>query len=134
MSRKSLVLTLGLLALTSCGSDIAEFWRPISEPNLQMPLDRAQKKLEFDLGQCHCGIYPSNTPQSDLIGFQPDEQRMVATGIFGTRDDSRNCVQRPSLVVAECMRARGWEVTKCTGRMKAGQGSAICALTELDDE
>ena len=132
--QRQFLLSLSLVVLAACGpTSVAEFWRPISEPNMQMPLDRAQSKLEFDIGQCRCGIFPTNVPQSDLTAFQPDQQRMIETGVFGTNDGGGSCVQRPSLVVAECMRGRGWEVTKCSGRMPAGQGGSICAVAALEE-
>jgi hypothetical protein len=131
-------LFLGFLALSlcACTDRVAEFWRPISEPNILLPLERAQVKLTFDLSQCQCGIFPTNTPQSDLIAFDPDKQRLTETGITITNkpgEDEHSCVQRPSLVVAECMRARGWEVTKCTGRMPIAGGGAICAGVPVDE-
>lgn len=120
-------LCLVLLALAACSSRPMEFWRPISEPNLLLPFERAQSKLEFDLSQCGCGIYPSNVPQPDLIAFQPEKQRMIETGVTITGDDKGDCMQRPSLVVSECMRARGWEVTRCSGRMPIAAGGSMCA-------
>ncbi len=126
-------LTLGLivLALSACTGQVAEFWRPISEPNLLMSLDTAQSKLEFDLSQCNCGIFPSNVPPVDQVYFQPDKQRLVQTGITVTQTNDGPCIQRPSLVVAECMRTRGWEITKCTGRMPLAGGGALCAAATM---
>ena len=121
-----------LLALSACGSHTAEFWRPVSEPNILLPLDKAQMKLNFDLSQCDCGIFPSNVPQPDLINFQPDQQRYIETSIFRTDKDGGNCKQNPSLVVAECMRARGWETTQCSGRMPLAAGGALCAAAAID--
>lgn len=128
-------LALGLLAfaLAACAGQAAEFWRPISEPNLLMPLKKAQSKLEFDLSQCNCGIFPLNVPPSDQTHFQPDKQRLVQTGVTVTKENSDSCIQRPSLVVAECMRARGWEITKCTGRMPIAGGGALCAAAMVDE-
>lgn len=124
-----------LVALAACGpTAVAEFWRPISEPNLQMSLEQAQKKLEFDMGQCNCGIFPKNVPQTDLVVYQPDDQRMIQTSTFFTKNNAGNCIQRPSLVVSECMRGRGWEVTKCSGRISAGTGGSICAAVSIDED
>jgi hypothetical protein len=119
-----------VLTLAACEegpTHIAEFWRPISEPNLQMPLDKAQRKLDFDLSQCQCGIYPANVPHSEIIEFQPDSQRLAETGVTITPDKNGQCMQQPSLVVAECMRHRGWEVTTCSGRAPLPGGGALCA-------
>lgn len=117
-----------VLTVTACGDskNVAEFWRPISEPNIQMPLDKAQRKLDFDISQCNCGIYPANVSHTEMSEFQSDKQRLAETSATTSPDDSGNCVQRPSLVVAECMRARGWEVTNCSGRMPVGGGGSLC--------
>lgn len=125
--RRSLLSIVAVLALAACASSTAEFWRPISEPNTLLPIEKAQMKLDFDLSQCHCGIYPTNALQPDLVNFQPDKQRYVETSITRTINGSSECMQRPSLVVAECMRARGWEVTTCSGRMPLAGGGALCA-------
>lgn len=127
-------LPLALFILSACGgpSNVAEFWRPISEPNLEMPLDQAQKKLDFDLSQCRCGIYPANVTQPDMAGFEPDKQRMAETGITVTPNDKGDCMQQPSLVVSECMRSRGWEVTNCSGRMPIAGGGALCTAYAVD--
>lgn len=133
-----LVMSLLLVSLAACGpSRVAEFWRPISEPNLQMPLEKAQIKLGFDLSQCNCGIYPTNVPVGELAEFQPDKQRIVETGVTDTASDpsdAGSCMRRPSLVVAECMRGRGWEITNCSGRMPLAGGAAICAAAALPDD
>ena len=124
---------IAMLALAACGHDrIAQFWRPISEPNLEMPLAKGQKKLEFDLSQCHCGIYPANTTRDELIEYQKDKQQLVSTGVTVTPSDSGDCVQQPSLVVTECMRQRGWEPTSCTGRMPLTGGGSLCSATAID--
>ena len=126
-----LILALiSVLALAGCGpTQVAEFWRPVSEPNLQMQQDDAQRKLEFDISQCSCGIFPANVTQPDLMNFQPDKQRYAQTGVTITAEDDGDCIQRPSLVVAECMRSRGWEVTRCSGRMPIAGGASLCAAT-----
>ena len=123
-------MCLFIVALSACyyGPDrIAEFWRPISEPNIEMPLQKAQAKLDFDLSHCLCGIYPENTPHSDVIEFQRDHQRMAETSLVITPDEQHSCRIQPSLVVSECMRNRGWEVTNCSGRMPLAGGGALCA-------
>jgi hypothetical protein len=129
-----LVPCLAVLALAGCGgpTEIAEFWRPISMPNIEMPLGQAQKKLDFDLSQCRCGIYPTNVTQSDLIKFQPDKERLAETSLTIKPNDRGECVRQPSLVVSECMRARGWEVTNCSGRMPLAGGGALCAAYAFD--
>ncbi len=130
MPRQRLVLQLScllIMALVACSSNIAEFWRPISDPNIEMPLDKAQRKLDFDISQCNCGIFPRNVTQPEMTEFQPDKQRLAETSIIVTPDDEGDCMQQPSLVVAECMRARGWEVTNCSGRMPLAGGGSLCA-------
>ncbi|MDX2027358.1 MAG: hypothetical protein SFW62_01830 [Alphaproteobacteria bacterium] len=120
-----------LVACTSGGTSIsgqtAQFWRPISEPNLQMSLDKAQKKLDFDLSQCRCSVYPANMSRTDAVEFQPDRQRLAQTSVTITPDEDGDCVQQPSLIVSECMRGRGWEVTNCSGRMPLPGGGSLCA-------
>jgi hypothetical protein len=124
-----------VLALAGCGPDrVAEFWRPISEPNLLMPLDKEQRKLDFDLSQCRCGIFPGNMTHSDITEFQPDKQQLAATGVHITPDEGGNCMVQPSLVVSECMRGRGWEVTNCSGRMPLPGGGSLCANYSLDTD
>lgn len=120
-------LLLVLLVLAACGGPTAEFWRPISEPNILMPLGKAQKKLDFDLSQCNCGIYPANMSHTNIVEFQPDKQRLAETGMTIAQDENADCRQQPSLVVSECMRARGWEVTNCSGRMPLAGGGSLCA-------
>jgi hypothetical protein len=127
------VCLLAVLALAACDSttNIAEFWRPISEPNIQLPLEKAQNKLDFDLSQCRCGIFPTNVPQSAAISYQSDKQRLAETSVTVTPQENGTCIQRPSLVVSECMRARGWEVTNCSGRMPLAGGGSLCAAYVL---
>ena len=139
--RFSLPASLGLsacavlLVLVACSSDrIAQFWRPISEPNVEMPMDKLQRKLDFDLSQCHCGIYPSNVSHDETVQFQRDRQQLAATGVTITDNGAGACVQQPSLVVSECMRQRGWEPTNCTGRMPVAGGGSLCAAFKLDDD
>ncbi len=131
--RRSLLGLLAVLTLVACTGSTAEFWRPISEPNIMMPLEKAQRKLDFDLSQCGCGIYPANVPQPELVQFQPEKQRYIETGIVRTiKGGSGECKQRPSLVVGECMRARGWEITSCSGRMPLAGGGALCAAATVE--
>lgn len=134
--RRNLLGLCAVLALSACGGmmSTAEFWRPISEPNILMPLEKAQMKLDFDISQCSCGIYPNNVPQPDLVNFQPEKQRYVETSITRTIKGSSDCTQRPSLVVGECMRSRGWEVTRCSGRMPLASGGALCAGANLNTD
>ncbi len=117
------------LAITACSgpTNVAEFWRPISEPNIQLPLHKAQEKLDFDLSQCHCGIYPTNVPQPDLNSFQPDKERLSETSVTIGPNEKGECMQKPSMVVQECMRDRGWEITSCSGRMPLPGGGSLCA-------
>ena len=138
--RRWLLPCLALLALAACeqmaapstNPTIAQFWRPISEPNLLMSMDKAQRKLDFDMSQCHCGIYPLNTPRSESSEFQPDKQRLAETSVTVTPNDKGECFEQPSLVVTECMRARGWEPTNCSGRMPLPGGGSLCTATTLD--
>ena len=106
---------------------IAQFWRPISEPNLEMGSDKAQKKLDFDVSQCHCGIYPGNVTHADIVQFSPDQQRLAQTSAAVKGDDQGQCLVQPSLVVTECMRQRGWEPTNCSGRMPLPGTGSLCA-------
>lgn len=136
--RRSFAGLLALLALTACahggGSQVVEFWRPISEPNTLMNLQQAQAKLDFDLSQCRCGIFPANAIQPELVAFQPDQQRYAETSVTRTAEEGGECTQRPSLVVGECMRTRGWEVTNCSGRMPLAGGGALCTSFVTQDE
>lgn len=130
MNRLFLSCVFAVLTLVACSTTtdnhIAEFWRPISEPNLLMSLDQAQSKLDFDISQCHCGIYPMNMSHSDAVKFQPDQQQLAATSVTVTPDQDGQCAQQPSLVVSECMRTRGWEITNCSGRMPLPGGGSLC--------
>lgn len=128
------VFTLAACNMVSTFSNTAEFWRPISEPNILMPLERAQTKLDFDLSQCKCGIFPANVLQPDQVAFKSDYQRITETGVTLTEVDDGGCMQRPSLVVGECMRSRGWEITNCSGRMPLAGGGALCAGYKLDGQ
>ena len=132
--RLRLLSLLTLCCLVACGpGQIAEFWRPISEPNMFLPVGKEQTKLDFDLSQCHCGIYPTNAVHEDIVQFQTDKQRLVETGVTITPDDSGDCMVKPSLVVTECMRQRGWEPTSCSGRMPMPNGGSLCAGYALDN-
>jgi hypothetical protein len=59
--------------------------------------------------------------------FEPSQQRLIETGVRGTEYQGE-CIEQPSLIVAECMRGRGWEVTNCSGRMPIAGGAAVCAI------
>jgi hypothetical protein len=133
MRRRLVVLSLACALLAACETSspspyISQFWRPISEPNLLLPSDTLQKKLDFDLSQCHCGIYPANASHEDIMQFQPDQQRLAQTGVTITPNEDGQCLQKPSLVVTECMRQRGWEPTNCSGRMPLPNGGSLCTV------
>jgi hypothetical protein len=120
------LLALCLMLAACADSPTAQFWRPIAEPNLLMNLADAQAKLDYDLSQCGCGIFPKNVPHSLADKFDQDRLRLNQTSV--TREEHRGqCLEQPSLLVSECMRARGWEVTKCSGRMPVAGGGAVCA-------
>jgi hypothetical protein len=89
-------------------------------------MDQLQQKLQFDLGQCHCGIYPTNATHDDMVQYQPDKQRLAQTGVTIVPNKDGQCLQKPSLVVTECMRERGWEPTNCSGRMPLPGGGSLC--------
>ncbi len=126
MSRLAALVAVVVLLVACDNPNIAQFWRPIAEPNLHMNLEDAQVKLEYDLSQCNCGIFPRTVPQSVMENIDRDRQRLNQTAV--TKDEvAGQCLQKPSLVVGECMRSRGWEVTNCSGRMPVAGGSAICA-------
>ncbi len=117
-----------MLLLTACAEPliVAQFWRPVSEPNITLALDNAQTKLEYDLSQCHCGIFPRNVPHSLQGSLDQDKQRLNETS--APNDDvAGQCLRSPSKEVGECMRARGWENTNCSGRMPTAGGAAVCA-------
>jgi hypothetical protein len=70
---------------------------------------------------------------SDLVEFQADQQRMADTSVATNGpDDHGECTVKPSMVVAECMRGRGWEVTNCSGRMPLPGGGSLCASYNVD--
>jgi hypothetical protein len=118
-----------ILLLTACETpqQTAQFWRPIANPNIALNLNDAQVKLEYDLSQCHCGIFPRTVPQSVKSIVTTDRQRLNQTSVNAVDVGDGQCVEKPSLVVGECMRARGWEVTNCSGRMPVAGGGAVCA-------
>lgn len=120
----ALFATVFLLA--ACSQDIAQFWRPISEPNISMNLDDAQMKLNYDLSQCNCGIFPVTVPRSLQPKLDVSQQRLNETAVVNDEVEGQ-CVRQPSLVVAECMRGRGWETTNCSGRMPVAGGASVCA-------
>ncbi len=125
-----LCVAIAAVVLAGCSSgpdSVTAFWRPISEPNVQMPLAKAQNKLEFDLSQCRCGIYPANVSHAEAVEFQPDMQRLAETSVTVTPDQDGQCMQQPSLIVTECMRHRGWEPTNCSGRMPLPGGGSLCS-------
>ena len=132
----------GMLAV-ACESDNAltlddstvQFWRPISEPNILLPLDKLQQKLEFDLSQCKCSVFPTTVPRDNAIQFQKDKQRLVQTSSTLKMDTKvQSCTHSTPLIVAECMRYRGWEPTTCSGRVPAAGGGSLCSSYILDNE
>ncbi len=130
-----LIVCMALAGLAACDTmsdspppPISQFWRPISEPNLLMPSDKLQMKLDYDIGQCHCGIYPMNASHDDMVEFQPDKQRLAQTGVTIVPNQDGQCLQKPRLVVTECMRQRGWEPTNCSGRMPLPGGGSLCTV------
>lgn len=134
--RFSALSLLSAFLLVSCASepvapslDLASvrFWRPISEPNVLLKSDTLQKKLDFDLSQCKCSIFPKNATRDEGLMFRADEQRLAQTDVTATPDAEGNCHQNPNLVVAECMRHRGWEPTSCAGRLTLPSGGSLCA-------
>lgn len=100
------------------------YWRPISAPNVLMPVSEAQAKLEFDLSQCVCGIMPRNIPTNAMMQFNPDQARLWETARGG------HCASPGQQVLTECMRARGWEPTLCAGRLPTGAGAAYCGAEQ----
>lgn len=127
ISLSVLCAAFAVAACASSSSTVSRFWRPISEPNLLMPSDTVQRKLDFDLSQCHCGIYPANASRDESVQFQPDRQRLAQTSVTVTPNEDGQCLQQPSLVVTECMRFRGWEPTNCSGRVPTANGGSLCA-------
>lgn len=101
--------TVGQVALGS------GYWRPISAPNVLMPVDEAQAKLTFDFSQCRCGIFPKNIPTPVMAQWQSDQQRLAETSVQSVGGES--CPAVGQTVFAECMRGRGWEPTMCAGRL-----------------
>lgn len=124
---RAATLFAALFLLAACESaNIAQFWRPISEPNISMTLDDAQLKLNYDLSQCNCSVFPVNMPHSVQSKVEVGKQRLNETAVVDDEVKGQ-CVRKPSLIVAECMRARGWETTNCSGRMPVAGGAAVCA-------
>ncbi|MGB9154274.1 MAG: hypothetical protein WCD70_14435 [Alphaproteobacteria bacterium] len=136
MRRSLVILSLTCAFLGACASTtLTQFWRPISEPNLLMEPVALQQKLGFDLGQCRCGIYPTNATHSDMVNMQADKQRLAATGVTVMPDEvTGDCQQKPSLVVTECMRQRGWEPTNCSGRTPLPEGGSMCVPYKSPDD
>ncbi len=120
----SLLLALGVAAC-STPDVVADYWRPISWPNIDMRPDEQQLKLNYDIQLCQCSNFPRNLPQPLAVKFNPDIQRLIETGPTAG-DSGQGCVTQPGLVLTECMRARGWEKTDCLGRMPPPGGSQLC--------
>ena len=118
---------------STIGSGPVQFWRPISEPNILMPPNKLQQKLNFDLSQCNCSVFPTNIPRDTSIQFQKDKQRLAQTSATLVMDEEKEaCTHSPALVVTECMRYRGWEPTTCSGRMPAAGGGSLCGTYSLE--
>ncbi len=142
-----LALLLSPLALTACqplnasqGTNVANtsfnpgFWRPISQRTIDLPNDRAQWKLEYDLRQCNCGNFPGTVPLPVLMEFTADQGRLSETSNAAAAVDvgapKPMCQTVPALVAQECMRARGWEPTLCAGRLPPVGGGFACNLEQ----
>ncbi|HVY13359.1 MAG TPA: hypothetical protein VHB73_07330 [Alphaproteobacteria bacterium] len=109
---------------------VMEYWRPISDPNVFMPPPQANTKLNYDLAQCRCSNFPANYPHADSATMAPDLGRMAETGARMV-DTQNGCVTTPQGVLLECMRARGWEPSSCSGRLETPGGTS-CALSIND--
>lgn len=130
--QKTLALLLALFVLNACGdgrvvsqSYVLNYWRPISGPNVYLPQNQASNKLNYDLAQCKCSNYPLNVPHNEIGSYAPDMGRMAETGAMQS-DHGGGCSATPDAVLIECMRARGWEPTSCSGRL-ATPGGTQCA-------
>lgn len=119
----TIFLTCALLVLTGCAEQPRSalygpgsgYWKPISAPNVLMPVDEGQAKLEFDFSQCRCGIFPRNVPTPVMSRWQPDQQRLAETSLASVKGE--NCPAVGQTAFSECMRSRGWEPTLCAGRL-----------------
>ena len=107
------------------GALVADYWRPISWPNVTLAPDKAQLKLNYDLQQCQCANFPRNLPTPVNVEFNPDIARLTETGVTN-QDTGQGCASQPGLVLTECMRARGWEKTDCAGRPNPPAGTQLC--------
>lgn len=108
------------------------YWRAISNPNVLMTMAQAQTKLRYDLAQCKCSNFPLNVPHSEMAAIEPDLGRLAETSATkqdGQVDKASACVTSPSAVLLECMRARGWEPTACSGRLNTS-GGVECAVSD----
>jgi hypothetical protein len=127
--------------LAACGSDdeapkvqlyptVLDYWRPISDPNVFMAQPNAQIKLNYDLAQCRCSNFPQDYPHYAAAQVAPDLGRLAETSADRV-DSATGCKTTPQGVLLECMRARGWEPTECSGRL-ATPGGTTCALAIHD--
>jgi hypothetical protein len=130
------VATVFMYLVSACESDvpmhsyIMNYWRPISDPNVFLNSAQAGQKLNFDVSQCKCSNYPINVPHNEIGVIVPDQARLYETS--ATRFDvGRSCSTSPDAVLVECMRARGWEPTSCSGRVGTNGTSTQCATTIL---
>jgi hypothetical protein len=134
----ALFAVLFLLGLGACSSDeddypevqlypaVINYWRPISDPNAFLPMTESQTKLNYDIAQCRCSNFPMNYPHSDSATIAPDLGRLAETGATKV-DTAQGCATTPEGVMLECMRARGWEPTSCSGRLNT-PGGTTCAM------
>ena len=136
--RLSALSFAGVFLLAACTSSsfslqpepkASEYWRPISEPNIFLSASKLQQKLEFDLSQCNCGIYPANAVHDNSALFQPGSQRLAQTAVTTGPDKDGVCAVKPQRVVVECMRSRGWAPTDCALRQK-NLGQTTCTETK----
>jgi hypothetical protein len=138
----ALFFMAALALLSACGTDdsqqtqvqlyptVLEYWRPISDPNVFMPAAQADQKLNYDLAQCRCSNFPQNYPHYQSAQIAPDLGRLAETQATKV-DITGGCVTSPQGVLLECMRARGWEPTSCSGRLNT-PGGTTCALSIHD--
>ena len=130
--RLLLVALTAAVLLAACDDDsyiqpvVLNYWRPISDPNVNLGGEQAHAKLNLDLAQCKCGNYPINVPHNEMGLIQPDRARLSETAAT-KMDIASGCVTSPDAVAVECMRARGWEPTPCSGRL-AVPGGTQCAV------
>jgi hypothetical protein len=135
MLQKALLALFAVLLLGACADDAApipqpallSYWRPISNPNVNLGSTQAAQKLNFDLAQCRCNNYPVHVPHQEMGQMMPDVSRLAETS--ATKIDAGvGCSTSSNAVLIECMRWRGWEPSQCSGRMNT-PGGTQCALS-----